>query len=158
MTDMQLVNLVRRRASKCSDNENASSLPKIVVVQQYHKKLYFALKFENSKLYSFLTFSQDNQSVVFRLPELPERLMDWKHDIIKRCESSKEQCVEFDISTFPKEIVHMFCCSIISALNTPGMSVMYISESRQSIFEPDETYEEIQIEADMQVFDGEFQC
>jgi hypothetical protein len=60
--------------------------------------------------------------------------------------------MDFDICKAPREVVHIFFSAIISALNTPGMSIGIMANANE-MFGPDETYEEVQIEADLMGFD-----
>lgn len=152
MTDDQLLDVVLSRAAKVGKNINSEyKNPKIVLTQQYGKKIYFALKFENSSLPLFLAFARNGTKQVFILPELPARLMDWKRDMIKKIANGY---VDFDIHKKPKEVVHIFFSAIISALNTPGMSIGMMA-SCEDMFSPDETYEEVQIEADLMGFNND---
>ena len=159
MTDDQLLKIILIRAAKAAKSSNASLKdPRLVLTQQYGKKLYFALKFDGSIIPYRMSFSKNGTKQVFVLPELPERLMDWKHETIKKIYESSSLCnyVDFDIHAAPKEVVHIFFSAIISALNTPGMSVG-LMVLHEDIFGPDETYEEIQIEADLMEFNND-QC
>ena len=154
MTDDQLLDVVLSRAEKVGKNIHSEyKNPKIVLTQQYGKKIYFALKFDNSSLPLFLAFARNGTRQVFILPELPARLMDWKRDTIKKIMNTPgiNPYIEFDIHTMPKEVVHIFFSAIISALNTPGMSIGLMASCNE-MFGPDETYEEVQIEADLMGF------
>lgn len=151
MTDDQLLNVVLERASKAAKSFNTQwKNPKLVLTQQYGKKIYFAIKFDNSRIPSFLTFAKNGLKQVFILPELSARLMDWKRDTIKKIANGY---VDFDIHKEPKEVVHIFFSAIISALNTPGMSIGLMASCNE-MFGPDETYEEVQIEADLMEFNN----
>lgn len=152
MTDDQLLDVVLSRAAKVGKNINPKyKNPKIVLTQQYGKKIYFALKFDNLCLPLFLVFAKNGTKRVFILPELPERLMDWKRDTIKKIMNTPgiNGYIDFDIHAAPKEVVHIFFSAIISALNTPGMSIGLMVTACEEMFGPDETYEEVQIEADL---------
>lgn len=151
MTDKQIVNIVLKRAAQSlkSNDYDIKNDIKIVMYQQYHKKLYFGMS--NGILHP-LSFSNGSTSMVFVLPELPERLMEWKTSTIKKMSSSKN-CIEFDIETFPKEVVHMFASAIITALSSPSMSInMIIGGEVIPLFKSNETYETVQIEADLSEF------
>lgn len=155
MTDDQLLDVVLSRAAKVGKNINSEyKNPKIVLTQQYGKKIYFALKFDNSSLPLFLAFARNGTKQVFILPELPSRLMDWKRDTIKKLMNTlgMSSYIDFDIHAAPKEVVHIFFSAIISTLNTPGMSIGLMFTTNEDIFGPDETYEEVQIEADLMGF------
>ena len=155
MTDDQLLKIVLMRAEKAGKNYNAQlKNPRLVLTQQYGKKLYFALKFDNSTMPVWLGFAKNGRKQVFILPELPMRLMDWKQQKIHEIGNSSPLAayVEFDIHNEPKEVVHIFFNAIISALNTPGMSVCLMIQSDE-LFSPDETYEEVQIESDLMGFE-----
>ena len=149
MTDKQIVDIILKRV-KAADKSIKN--PKIVLTQQYGKRLYFNIMSDGAAYPCIMSFSRNKQLVVFVMPELPERLMEWKASTIKKIKSSKNNCLEFNIDTFPKEIVHIFSSAIISALNTPGMGVHVALSGMPTIFSPDETYEEVQIEADMLSF------
>ena len=154
MTDRQLLDVLLKRAAvagkqHCEQWKN----PKLVLTQQYGKKLYFALKFEGASMPALIGFAKNGFSRVFLLPELPERLMDWKQETIHKIVNAKEYAfyTDFDIDKEPKEVVHVFFSGVISALNTPGMSTGLMSVNR-NLFGPNETYEEIQVEADLGMF------
>ncbi len=152
MTDKQIVNIVLKRAAqslKRNDYDIKNDI-KIVMYQQYHKKLYFGMSFNG--IVHPLSFSNGSTSMVFMLPELPERLMEWKTSTIKKM-SFSTGCIEFDIETFPKEVVHMFASAIITALSSPSMSInMIIGGGAIPLFKSNETYETVQIEADLSEF------
>lgn len=156
MTDQQLLDVILNRAVKCVNdsliNDSHIKNVKLVLNQQYGKKLYFAFTYDSALAPLWITFKDNSKTQVFVLPELPDRLMDWKHNMIHEIQQSARACVEFDISTAPKEIVHIFFSAIISALNTPGMSVG-LTMANYTIFGSDETYEEVQIEADLLGFE-----
>lgn len=154
MTDQQLLNVFLKRAAKAADVFKHGV--KLVLSQQYGKKLYFAIACENTNFYTstypwWITFSNNSKSSMFVLPELPDRLMDWKHSMIHEIQQSGNAYVDFDINTAPKEVVHIFFSAIISALNTPGMSVGLTAGC--TVFDANETYEEVQIEADLAGFE-----
>lgn len=156
MTDKQLLDIFLKRAEASGKHYNpALKNPSIVITQQYGKKLYFSIKFDGSTSPFWLNFSKDGITMVFSLPEqLPNRLMDWKREIIRTIMNFHINYVEFDLEKSPKEIVHIFFSSLISALNTPGMSVgLFAYNNTNYIFEANETYEEISIEADLMSFD-----
>ena len=156
MTDRQIIDTVLKRASKAVKSINEKLVnPKLVLTQQYQKKLYFSIKFENQLISSPIAFSHKGKTMVFILPELPERLIEWKIGVIRRISQSRNGYIPFDLETSPKEIVHIFSSSIISALNTPGMGVHIMAMGLPTLFSPDETYEEVQIEADMMEFENE---
>ena len=152
MTDKQIVDMVLKRASK------SLKKPRLVMTQQYNKKLYFNIIAEDCVFPYPIAFSSKGKTMVFILPELPERLMAWKMNIVKQIMSNRTYCIGFDINTFPKEIVHIFSSAIISALNTPGMGVHVMTSGLPMLFDPDETYEEVQIEADMMSFENGDEC
>ena len=152
MTDEQLLKVFLTRAEKMGKSYNAQlKNPRVVLTQQYGKKLYFALMFEGSTIPFLMSFTKNGKKQVFILPELPARLMDWKRDMIKKIANGY---VDFDIHKEPKEVVHIFFSAIISALNTPGMSIGMMA-SCEDMFSPDETYEEVQIEADLMGFNND---
>lgn len=168
MTDKQIVDVLLKRAAKAGKQIDASlSNPQIVMTQQYGKKLYFNILFDNSVFPHPISFSFKGKTMVFVLPELPERLMDWKRDMIKQMNSNGANAlrqfgtnavsnfVQFDISTFPKEIVHIFSNGIISALNTDGMGIYITAMGLPVLFAPNETYETVQVEADLMEFENE---
>lgn len=154
MTDEQLLKVFLTRAEKTGKSYRAQlKNPRVVLTQQYGKKLYFALLFEGLTTPIWISFAKNGRKHVFILPELPERLMNWKHDIIRNLINNPfVNYIDFDICKAPKEIVHIFFSAIISALNTPGMSIGIMANANE-IFGPDETYEEVQIEADLMGFD-----
>ena len=156
MTDRQIETVVLDRASKCF-SAKVDDL-KIVLTQQYGKKLYFNIKFKKLFFPIPIAFRKNGKTVVFSLPsELPDRVMQWKRDLIRQMMSTTPSLeVEFDIDTFPKEIVHIFSSSIISALNTPGMEVILMQPGFSPLFQADETYEEVQVEADLMGFGNEW--
>lgn len=154
MTDKQILDIVLKRASiavKANGGELIS--PKVVITCQYGKKLYFSLKFENDTFPHPIAFSNHGSSMVFMLPELPDHLMGWKRDIIKRIANNTEHVI-YDIDAFPKEIVHIFSSAIISALNTEGMGVHIMAMGLPTLFNPNETYETVQVEADLMEFES----
>lgn len=153
MTDDQLLKVFLARAEKTGKSYNAQlKNPRIILTQQYGKKLYFALMFEGSTTPFWISFAKNGMKQVFILPELPERLMDWKHDVIRKIiHTPFTNCIDFDIFKEPKEVVHIFFSAIISALNTPGMSIGIMANADE-MFGPNETYEEVQIEADLMGF------
>ena len=153
MTDDQLLKVFLARAEKMGKSYSAQfKNPRVVLTQQYGKKLYFALLFEGSTMPFWISFTKNGKKQVFILPELPERLMDWKHDVInKMLHTPFVNCIDFDICKEPKEVVHIFFSAIISALNTPGMSIGIMANANE-MFGPNETYEEVQIEADLMGF------
>ena len=57
------------------------------------------------------------------------------------------QCVQFDLKTAPKEISNIFFSTLANAVKTPGIGVALLPADY--IFLPDETYEEVSIEADL---------
>lgn len=157
MTDKQILSIVVKRIEKEVKTYNSHwTRAKIILLPQYGKKLLFAVKFFSDKInYDcptvILRFNHLGKSMVFSLPELPERLMEWKRNAIKDC--TQKQYIEYDPVSFPKEIVHIFSSAIISALNTPGMSMIIpISNNSIYVFKPNETYEEICVEADLLEF------
>lgn len=154
MTDDQLLKVFLTRAEKTGKSHNARlKNPRVVLTQQYGKKLYFALMFEGSIPFWWISFTKNGKKQVFILPELPDRLMDWKHDVIRKLiNNSFTNYMDFDICKAPKEIVHIFFSAIISALNTPGMSIGLMGTTSEEMFGPNETYEEVQIEADLMGF------
>lgn len=156
MTDEQIVDIVIKRAIQAWNashaSENTISSAKIALIQQYNKKIYFTVLIESLATIVPLAFSHNRQSMVFLLPELPDKLMEWKRDIIRKCRESNLQYVVFDVRTFPKEIVHIFSSAVISALNTSGMSMNLMTFGHPEVFAADETYEEISIEADLDGF------
>lgn len=154
MTDEQLLKVFLTRAEKTGKSYRAQlKNPRVVLTQQYGKKLYFALLFEGLITPLWIAFAKNGIKQVFILPELPERLMNWKHDIIRNLINNPfVNYIDFDICKAPKEIVHIFFSAIISALNTPGMSIGIMANANE-MFGPDETYEEVQIEADLMGFD-----
>lgn len=155
MTDDQLLDVVLSRAAKVGKSINSEyKNPKIVLTQQYGKKIYFTLKFEGSTTPFWISFAKNGTKQVFILPELPSRLMDWKRDTIKKIMNTPgmSNYIDFDIHAAPKEVVHIFFNAIISALNTPGMSIGLMVTISEDMFGPDETYEEVQIEADLMGF------
>ena len=154
MTDEQLLKVFLARAEKTGKSYNAQlKNPRVVLTQQYGKKLYFALMFEGSTIPFLMSFTKNGKKQVFILPELSDRLMDWKHDIIRKLINNPfTNYIDFDIYKAPKEIVHIFFSAIISALNTPGMSIGVMTNANE-MFGPNETYEEVQIEADLMGFD-----
>ena len=161
MTDQQLLNVFLKRVVKAVDALNRygpNVEPKLVLSQQYGKKLYFAIAFENTDFYTnanpwWIRFLNNDKIHVFTLPELPDRLMDWKCKTICEIRQSVKNYVNFDISTAPKEVVHIFFSAIISALNTPGMSIGLTMGC--TVFDANETYEEVQIEADLMGFNDD---
>lgn len=156
MTDEQIVDIVIKRAIQAWNASHADgntvSSAKIALIQQYNKKIYFTVLIESLATIVPLAFSHNRQLVVFLLPELPDKLMEWKHDIIRQCKESSLEYVVFDVKTFPKEIVHIFSSAVISALNTSGMSMNLMTSGHPEVFAADETYEEISIEADLMEF------
>lgn len=156
MTDDQLLKVFLARAEKTGKSYNAQlKNPRVVLTQQYGKKLYFALLFEGSTIPFWISFAKNGKKQVFILPELPERLMDWKHDVIRKLiGNSFVNYIDFDICKAPREIVHIFFSAIISALNTPGMSIGVMAYANE-MFGPNETYEEVQIEADLMEFNDD---
>lgn len=155
MTDQQLLNVFLKRAAKVVDASHKHRA-KLVLSQQYGKKLYFAIACENANVYAnaypwWITFSNNSKFSVFVLPELPNRLMEWKHNMIHEIQQSIKSYIDFDINTAPKEVVHIFFNAIISALNTPGMSIGLTMGC--TVFDANETYEEVQIEADLLEFE-----
>lgn len=155
MTDQQLLKVIANRVVKCVSDSHILNIHvntvKLVLSQQYGKKLYFAVTFDNTLAPWWITFKNSTKTQIFVMPELPARLMEWKHDMICRIQQDSCGYVEFDINTAPKEVVHIFFSAIISALNTPGMSVG-LTMDNYTIFGGDETYEEVQIEADLAGF------
>lgn len=148
MTDKQLYDIFISRASEIGKNYGNLQNPRVVFTQQYCKKLYFAIMFDNSSPF-YILFNRSGKSMVFALPELPERLVPWKHSVISSIFKQKTcPSIPFDLSTTPKEIQHIFFSALITALNTPGMGVSIIATDA-FIFSPNETYEEIAIEADL---------
>ena len=165
MTDKQILDIVLKRADQCAKSCPETYLknlknPKVVITQQYGKKLYFAIKFEGIQYPLWLKFAKNGKSIVFALPQdLPSHLMKWKHDLIKKIQPvlyDHVPYVDFDLETTPKEIVHMFSSSIISALNSSGMSMGFMSSSMPNIFDADETYEQISVEADLENFEEDY--
>ena len=155
MTDNQLLRVILSRAAKVGKKINSQlDNPRLVLTQQYGKKLYFALKFDYSTQPLWLSFSKNGMNKIFILPELPERLMKWKHDIIHEIGQSPFMTYYFDITKEPKEVVHVFFSAVISALNTPGMSVNLSAAPDNPVFGPAETYEEVQVEADLMEFEN----
>ena len=152
MTDKQIADILLKRASKSLKN------PRLVITQQYGKKLYFNIMAENCMFPCPIAFSNKGKTMVFILPELPERLIAWKMDAVKQITSNKNHCIDFDIKTFPKEIVHIFSSAVISALSTIGMGIHLMTSGLPVLFAPDETYEEVQIEADMMSFENGDEC
>lgn len=155
MTDNQLLRVILSRAIKVGKKiDNRLENPRLVLTQQYGKKLYFALKFDWSIQPLWLSFSKNGINQIFILPELSERLMKWKHDVIHEIYQNIYMTYDFDISIEPKEVVHVFFSAVISALNTPGMSVCLSAAPDNPLFGPAETYEEVQIEADLMEFEN----
>lgn len=157
MTDDQLLKVFLARAEKTGKSYNAQlKNPRVVLTQQYGKKLFFALLFEGSTIPFWISFAKNGAKQVFILPELPARLMDWKRDTIKKIMNTPgiNSYIDFDIHAAPKEVVHIFFSAIISALNTPGMSIGVMAYADE-MFGPNETYEEVQIEADLMGFNDD---
>lgn len=157
MTDAQILDVVLKRAIRMvqQDDELHSSAyksAKLVLTQQYGKKIFFAIMYNGVNTPFWIKFTKDNRSVMFHLPELPERLMSWKREIISKSMHNTSRCVECDFETLPKEIVHIFCSAIISALNDPKMSVGLSTFTNANIFDPEDTYEKVSIEADLMSF------
>ena len=155
MTDQQIVDLVLARATRCLNESDCfkAKNPKIVITQQFNKKMYFGIADDYSKIPYFMRFMQNGTSSIFMMQELPSRLMQW-HDTIAKINASTSHYVEFDIKTFPKEIVHIFSSAVISMLNTPGMGMWLPMRngSQLFMFNPNETYEEVSVEADLMQF------
>lgn len=160
MTDNQLLRVILSRAIKVGKKiDNRLDNPQLVLTQQYGKKLYFALKFDWSTQplplsLLLLSFSKNGINQIFVLPELPKRLMKWKHDVIHEICQNAFMTYDFDISKEPKEVVHVFFSAVISALNTPGMSFNLSAAPDNPLFGPNETYEEVQVEADLMEFEN----
>ena len=152
MTDRQIETVLLNRVCKCGLN---ATDPKIVLTQQYGKKLFFNIKSKKLPWPTPIAFRKNGKTMVFSLPsELPDKVMLWKRDLIRQMVSNPSIEVEFDIDTFPKEIVHIFSSAIISALNTPGMEVILMVSGLSPLFQADETYEEVQVEADLMEFEN----
>lgn len=159
MTDKQLLDAVKRRvlnAINANCDSNKESKVDICIIHQYRKKLYFCAKLmPSNKKYMFnFVKAEDGFRRMFILPELPERLMGWKYDVINSypMASSNGDAYVFDLDKTPKEVIHMFASAIISALNTPGVGMGLMSVANY-VFDPSETYEEICLEADLHVFE-----
>ena len=154
MTDEQFLNVILKRVSeKTVQSGMHDQHPKIVVFQQFGKHLYFGLTF-NDMSYTPLMFRKDGVNSVFKIMHVPEHLESWRYAVTNMMKSSMHNCIDFDIAAFPKEIVHIFFSGIISALNTPGMSIR-CSAPGLTLFEGDETYEQVCIEADMTMFEND---
>ena len=151
MTDKQFLDIFLKRAAIAGKSYNATlKNPRVVIVQQYGRKLYFAVKFDGAVIPFWIKFAKDGLSKVFSFPEiLPEKLFKWKQETI-------HNYIDFDLKNTPKEVVHIFFSSLISALNIPGMSVGFQAEWCHDIFDANETYEEISIEADLMSFSKDF--
>ena len=154
MTDKQFLDIFLKRAAIAGKSYNATlKNPRVVIVQQYGRKLYFAVKFDGAVIPFWIKFAKDGLSKVFSFPEiLPEKLFTWKQETIHKILTTAtafNNYIDFDLKNTPKEVVHIFFSSLISALNIPGMSVGFQAECCQDIFAANETYEEISIEADL---------
>ena len=84
---------------------------------------------------------------LFFIPSLPKKLDPWKHRIAQQIDADARQCVQFDLKTAPKEISNIFFSTLANAVKTPGIGVALLPADY--IFLPDETYEEVSIEADL---------
>ena len=155
MTDKQILDVVIKRIAKVAKQYDASlSNPKICFFHQYAKKLMFCVKFNNSTTPYLIRFRKNSTSIVFMLPELPGEDLEWKRNVIKQLvNSNNTQLVEYDLEHTPKSIIHIFSSAMISALNSPTMSVDIGINNCLPIFNANETYEEVSIEADMDTFD-----
>lgn len=157
MTDDQFLKIILMRAEKACKNYNVQFKNPRLVLTGTLETLYFALKFDNAIVPVWLGFAKNGKKQIFILPELSTRLMDWKQQKIHKMRNfllptANVAYVEFDIHNEPKEVVHIFFNAIISALNTPGMSVCLMIQSDE-LFSSDETYEEVQIKSDLMEFD-----
>lgn len=160
MTDKQFLDIFLKRAAIAGKSYNATlKNPRVVIVQQYGKKLYFAVKFDGTVIPFWIKFAKDGLSRVFSFPEIfPEKLIKWKQETIHKILTTAtafNNYIDFDLKNTPKEVVHIFFSSLISALNIPGMSVGFQAEGCQDIFDANETYEEISVEADLMSFEQE---
>ena len=154
MTDKQFLDIFLKRACKAMSDSKLHD-PQIVIGQQYGKKLIFGVSFKNSMLPFYnIRFIKDNMMGAFVVSNVPKNLEQWKQQVIRDINASSAKggkCyVSFDLSTTPKEIVHIFFSALIDALKTPGMGVALLAQDY--IFFPDETYEEISIEADLNLW------
>lgn len=154
MTDNQLLDVILNRVNKLIEiNGHHPKNSKVVITQQYGKKLFFAVLVSTNKMPYWFRFTKDGISKVFIMPELPERLMEWKRATIKKIQANCLNYIDFDLESTPKEVIHIFFSAFISALNIPGMSIGLMNVGIPEIFEPNETYEEVQIKADMMMFE-----
>lgn len=154
MTDKQFLDIFLKRACKAMSDSKLHD-PQIVIGQQYGKKLIFGVSFKNSLVpFYIIRFIKNNMMCAFFISNVPENLEQWKQQVIQDIIASSiknGKCyVPFDLSTTPKEVVHLFFSALIDALKTPGMGVALPPDC---IFFPDETYEEISIEADLMSFE-----
>lgn len=159
MTDNQLLDIFLKRAAIAGKSYNATLKdPHVVITQQYGKKLYFAVKFDGSIVPFWIKFTKSGWSKIFSFPEvLPEKLIGWKREAIRKIMNATTvfNYIDFDLSTIPKEVAHIFFSALISALNTPGMSIGFQVSGCQDLFDAKETYEEVSVEADLMSFEQE---
>ena len=147
MTDKQFLDIFLKRAGKAMSNSKLHD-PQVVIGQQCGKKLCFGVAFKNSLLPFYnIRFVKDNMIGIFVISNVSENLEQWKQQVIRDINASEKCYVPFDLSTTPIEVVQLFFGVLIDALKTPSMGVAFIAPNY--VFLPDETYEEISIEADL---------
>ena len=156
MTDKQIVDTFVRRSNKAAAQwQKPAHNASVVITQQYKKKLYFAVKFDEIAQPVWIAFEKDGIMSIFKLPELDDspETISWKQKTIKQIVDSGIGYVKYDLAKMPNEIVHIFSHAVITALSTPGMSTYFITQKHPAIFASNETYEMIQLEADLMSYD-----
>ena len=157
MTDKQIIDVLIKRAAKAGASLRYTQ-PNVVLMQKYNKKLYVGMQFKESLAYP-LCFFDNNKQVVFRLSSCNEGFSSWSKDIIKKISSISN--IIYNPDDMPDFIRHEVSMAIIEALKNPKVGIKLIgflnigTLSNMHLVEPEETYEQISIEADMTLFDDE---
>lgn len=160
MTDEQIIDVLKKRAALAGKNFGYKN-PKIVLKKLYTDNTYsLCVLFEDSSSEKPLAFFKDTQSAIFKIDIREDK--DTFHDIYStNLIKIQYNLIMYDPKHMPDCINHKVAMSIIEMLKSSTIGLGFVDiknfgtlRNKACMISPDETYESISIEADLDVFNG----
>ena len=151
MTNKDLCEFLVARANGRS-REHGPKNGKLVVINN-NVNLYLGIKFENYVTPYFVRFIQNNVHGVFKLTAIGNPAFDaFKSKLIADMKAAKTTYEFYDYLDIPRSVKNKISATLVQAFKTKDMGIDILNPQYGSfitIVQPDETYEEIAIEHDL---------
>ena len=147
MTNKELCNFLIARTKEKTHGMGMAN--PYLAIHKIGKNLCLVVRFEHETQSFIIRFTQGNLHAVFKLTAIDKAFDDWYAALLDILHNTHKSYISYDDANLPQSLKNKVSATLVQAFRTKNMGIEIFGSSTIEIVKPNESYEEISIENDL---------